>query len=781
MAAPGSTQRRPGDLPAEVSGFVGRRDELARLGRQLRSARLVTVTGPGGVGKTRVALRAAARLAGEFSDGVCLAELAGLRDPELLPHTIATALGLPEQDARTQLAAILAYLRDRQLLLILDTCEHLVDACAALAGTVARETSGVVVLATSRQPLDVPGEHTCVIPPLPVPERGSCDPGGGDAVELFAQRAAAAVPGFTVTEANYADVARLCRRLDGIPLAIELAAVRLRAVPLEQLVGRLEDRFALLTGRRRAALPHHQTLRTATEWSYGLCSPSEQLLWARLSVFAGSFDMSAAEEVCDGDPLARDDVAQALIGLIDKSVVLRAGPQAGRYRLLDTIREFGAEQLARRGEQDRVRGRHVARYLAMARGFARHCKDDDQLPRYQALRREHADIRAAFSYALAQPEGTEREEAGLEAAWLATALHQYWELSGAHREARHWLNRILDRFPGPIPERAWLLMTRGVVTTLQGDADEAIADLHESIAVAEDQGDALARALGWTYLVLACVFAGRYEEAGQAAATAAEQLRATGDRGGLTSLDIHLSYLYLLTGQLDLCIDQCTQGLRRLGEGSGEHWVRSYLLLITGVALFLQDKHADSGDATRASLELKSHLGDVTGIAYCLEMLATLAARQDRHERTAWLLGAADSLWERAGSRLGGNPFLEELHQQTAGMARDALGADRFTTLWQDAARRPLDQVVALATGDESQLSPPAAGRAASPLTAREDQIAALVAEGLSNREIAGRLVISKRTVDAHVEHILTKLGASSRVQIATWTRARSPDRPASA
>jgi predicted ATPase/DNA-binding CsgD family transcriptional regulator len=779
MGSPGWTRRRPADLPAEVSGFVGRREELERLGRQLRSARVVTVTGPGGVGKTRVALRTAARLAGDFTDGVGLAELAGLHDPDLLPHTVAACLGLPEQDARGQLSAVVSFLRDRRVLLILDTCEHLVDACAALVSVIVRETAGVTVLATSRQALDIPGEHACLIPPLPVPDPGSRAAGAGDAVELFAQRAAAAVPGFAVTEANYADVARLCRRLDGIPLAIELAAVRLRAVPLEQLVGRLEERFALLTGSRRAALPHHQTLRTATEWSYGLCSPDEQLLWARLSVFAGSFDMSAAEEVCDGDPLARDDVAQALIGLVDKSVVLRAGPEAGRYRLLDTIAEFGAEQLARRGEQDRVRGRHVGRYLAMARGFARHAKDDDQLPRFQELRREHANIRAALTYALA-----EREGAGLEAAWLATALRPYWEISGAHREARHWLNRILDRFPGPIPERAWLLMTRGVVTTLQGDTDDAIADLQDAIAVAQHQGDALARALSCTYLILACTFAGRYGEAERAAATAAEQLRATGDRGGLTSLDIHLGYLYLLTGQLDLCIDRCTQGLRRLGEDSGEHWVRSYLLLITGVALFLQDKHADSGDATRASLELKSQLGDVTGIAYCLEMLATLAARQDRPERTTWLLGAADSLWERAGSRLGGNPFLEELHQQTATTARNALGVDRYTALWQDAARRPLDQVVALATGDESQLSPPAAGHAPSPLTAREGQIAALVAEGLSNREIAGRLVISKRTVDAHVEHILTKLGASSRVQIATWTRAdspRSPGRPASA
>jgi predicted ATPase/DNA-binding CsgD family transcriptional regulator len=769
MAAPGSTQRRPGDLPAEVSGFVGRRDELARLGRQLRSARLVTVTGPGGVGKTRVALRAAARLAGEFSDGVCLAELAGLRDPELLPHTIATALGLPEQDARTQLAAILAYLRDRRLLLILDTCEHLVDACAALAGTVARETSGVVVLATSRQPLDVPGEHTCVIPPLPVPEPGSCDPGGGDAVELFAQRAAAVVPGFAVTAANRADVTRLCRRLDGIPLAIELATVRLRAVPLEQLASRLEDRFALLTGSRRAALPHHQTLRTATEWSYDLCSAAERLLWARLSVFAGSFDIPAAEEVCEGGPLARGDILQTLIGLIDKSVVLHAGDQGARYRLLDTIREFGAERLAATGEESRFRSRHIARFAARADEFARHSKDDDQLRRFTELRREHANIRAAIEYALA-PGGPEHQ-----AARLAAGLRAYWEISGALREGRHWLARILDRFPGPSPERAWLLMTRGVLATLQGELGDAIADLQESIPMAQEQGEELACALGYAYLNLALTFAGQYAEAARAGVVADERLHALDDFSGLASLDIHMAYLYLLTGRLEESIDRCAQGLRRLGPGGGEQWVRSYLLVITGLALFLQGKPEDSGAASRASLEMKVRLGDVVGTAYCLEMLAWLAAGQQGYERAAWLLGAADSLWDRAGTRLGGNAILEEFRQQADRAARGALGADRYAVLREDAGRRPLPEVVTVAVGDAGQFSLPGRGDRARSLTRREHEIAARVAEGMSNREIAERLVISKRTVDAHVEHILAKLGVSSRVQIANWIQAAVP------
>jgi predicted ATPase/DNA-binding CsgD family transcriptional regulator len=776
VAVSGLIGRRAGELPVEVTGFVGRRKELAQLAGQLRGARLVTVTGPGGVGKTRTALYCAAALAREFADGVCLAELAGLADPGLLPNTVATCLGLPEQDARTQLSSVLEYLRDRQLLLILDTCEHLVDACAMLASRVLRETAGVTVLATSRQPLDVPGEHTCVIPPLPVPGPDARQGSAGDAVELFAQRAAAAVPGFAVTDASRADVIRLCRRLDGIPLAIELATVRLRAVPLEQLASRLEDRFATITGGRRSALPHHQTLRTATEWSYDLCSPEEQLLWARLSVFAGSFDIPAVEEVCAGDPLSAGSILATLIGLVDKSVVLRVEEGGARYRLLDTIREFGAERLTGAGEETRLRERHIARFLALADRFDRHAKGDDQLRLFEELRREHPDLRAALEYALADP-----ARAG-DAARLAAHLRTYWQMSGLLDEGKHWLTKVLGRFPAPSPERAWLLMTRGVMATFQGELGDGIVELQTSIAMAGDHGEALAGALGTGYLTLALAFAGRYDEAAQAGAAAEERLRALDDYGGLASHDIHMGYLYLLTGQLDLAIDQCAGGLRRLGDGRGEQCICSYLRVITSFALFLQDKRGDSAEAACRALEMKYRLGEVVGMAYCLEMLAWLATREQRYERATWLIGAAGALWERAGSRLGSNALLEEFHHQAMRADRDALGEDRFATEMRDAARHPIEEIFALAISDATEFRPAASRpvheiRLAS-LTRRERQIAALVAEGLFNREIAERLVISKRTVDAHVAHILAKLGASSRVQIANWVGTGQPPRP---
>src|ERR1700761_3942128 len=288
----GLTQQYPGELAQQATGFVGRARELDALAETLKAARLVTITGTAGGGKTRVALRATADGGPRFADGVCFAELGGLRDFHLVAHTVAGCLGLPEQDARSAADAVVDYLGDRELLLVLDTCEHVISGCVPLVGALLRAAPGVTVLATSRQPLDMPGEHLFPRPPLPVPEPGQALP-GGDAVELFAQRAAAVVPGFTVSGANRGDVLRLCRRLDGIPLAIELAAVQLRVTPLPELAGLLESRFLTLEGGSHAVLPHQQTLRTAIQWSYDLCSPAERVLWTRLSVFAGSFTIPA--------------------------------------------------------------------------------------------------------------------------------------------------------------------------------------------------------------------------------------------------------------------------------------------------------------------------------------------------------------------------------------------------------------------------------------------------------------------------------------------------------
>src|SRR3984957_149291 len=360
----GQALRNRGQLPVETTSFVGREAELARLSALLSRARLVTVTGPGGVGKTRIALRAAARAAPGFADGACLAELAAVAEPGQLVPAVAGALGVAAPGRGSPRDAVLAHLADRQLLLILDTCEHLIDACAMFAEAVIARAPRVTMLATSREPLDVSGENACPVAPLPVPRRYDAGTPAGTAVELFIQRASAAVPGYAFTPDDLPQVIRLCRRLDGIPLAIELAAVRLRALPLAELASHLDQRLALLASGHGA---RHRTLRAAIGWSHDLCTPAEQALWACLSVFGGPFTMSAAEEVCAGE-LDPGQVMPALIRLVDKSVLVRAGHTAGarvppgsgtaqptRYLMLSTFRAFGAGQLAASGAEASTR------------------------------------------------------------------------------------------------------------------------------------------------------------------------------------------------------------------------------------------------------------------------------------------------------------------------------------------------------------------------------------------------------------------------------------------
>jgi predicted ATPase/DNA-binding CsgD family transcriptional regulator len=753
-------RQHPGVLPVEVTGFIGRQRELARLGTLLTTARLITVTGPGGVGKTRVTLRAAAQHADHFTDGTCLVELSGLRDPELLPDTVAACLGLPERDARPRLDVVLEHLHDRQVLLILDTCEHLLDACAMLADILLRGTAQVTVVATSRQPLDVPGEHTCAIAPLPV----GGPAGGGDATELFAERAAAVVPGFTITVTNRRDVIRLCERLDGMPLAIELATVRLRALSLTQLAERLDDRFSILTGGRRTALPRHQTLRTAIEWSHDLCSPAEQTLWARLSVFAGVFTMAAAEDVCAGGELDRDAIVETIIGLVDKSVLSRVDEDDGtKYRLLDTIREFGAEQLAASGAEAEFRGKHIARYLIMAEYLGDHFIDD-QLAAYHALRREHADLRAALQYALALP--GERPAA----ARLASSLYGYWQLSGLLREGKRWLTKVLEHFPDPSPERAMTLVVRCYLV------NRGRADGEEGIAIAERLGDSFIAGRGYVFLHLALTLAGSLDEARAVAAAAAERLTAAGDSIGLSCLDMGLGLMHILAGEPELAISRCAAGLRRVaaandGKVGRERWLTSYYHTLISAALFMQGDYGPSTSAAHQALMEKMGLDDPLGTAYCLETLAWVAAAGKRYERASWLLGAAAEQRNVVGHLLP--EVLTELHREAAEGARLALGAERYATLSARGAALAAGQMVTHALGDADEpqvVASPAIGAPRSgPLSNREHEIATLVATGISNREIAERLVISKRTVDAHVEHIFTKLGVSSRVQVATW------------
>jgi non-specific serine/threonine protein kinase len=771
-------QRQRGQLPAEVTAFVGRKVELSRVAAMLEAGRLVTIVGSGGVGKTRIALRAAAQVEDRYPDGGCLVELAGLDDPSQLCGTVAACLGLPEQDARSQREAVFGYLRERRrLLLILDTCEHILDACAEFAEQALSQAPGVTLLATSRQPLDVLGEQTFPVAPLPVPASTDAT-GGGDAVELFAQRAAAAVPGFRVTAANRGDVIALCQQLDGIPLAIELAAVRLRALPLPDLTQRLDNRFQVLASGRRGAVPRHQTLRAAVDWSHQLCSPAERELWARLSVFAGSFDLDAVHEVCADPGTPYEQAVETLVGLVDKSIVTSEPGEGSRYRMLDTLREFGAVHLAASPHGENVAGRLVSRCLRLARRFDAHLLDDNQAAMFRQLRSEHANIRTALGHALAGPRV--RNDQQRDGAELAIALHAYWQISGLLAEGRHWLGKVLERFPLPASQHASALLVRGSLATFCGEIPVAVAGIREGIAMAAGLDEPLIVARGHVYLNLALAFAGQHEDAAAAGAEAVRLMEAAGNRIGLIVIQPQLAQLRALSGDVDGCRQTCAAGLGAFSEHSTEQWIHSYLYLVDGFALFQEPgRQVECAAEVRKALRGSYELGDQVGIAYALEVLGWVAAGQGRAERAAWLLAAVDPMWQRAGHRVSGTAILEEFHRKAERDARDALGEKRYATLAASGVRRQLSVVVAHALADADALrgNEPASALEAETsapggaLTSREHEIAVLVASGLSNREIGTRLFISKRTVDAHVEHIFSKLGISSRVQLTVWLR----------
>ncbi|MFG2500822.1 ATP-binding protein [Streptomyces sp. NPDC048441] len=750
----GTSWRRPGQLPAELTSFVGRVDELAEVRRLLGQARLLTLVGPGGVGKSRLALRAATEASAEFPDGVRLAELSGLKGPELLPGVVAEALGLPTQAGKSRIDEVVEYVADRELLLILDTCEHVVDACALLADLLLSQAPRLKVLAASRQALDIPGEYVLPVAPLGLSEGEAA----GDALELFEQRAAVAVLGLRLTDGGHEIAAALCRRLDGIPLAIELTAVRLRALPLEHLAAQLTDSFALLDSGRKAALPRHQTLRTTIGWSHELCSPTERLLWARLSAFADGFDIAAVEAVCTDHQLPTGAVVGSLIGLVDKSVVIRHGSS---YQLLDTIREFGTEWLDKLEETSAVRRRLTAYYQSRMRHFAERFFSSDQAPLYKALLPERENLRAALEYSHADGELLP----------MAAAMWPYWLCGGQPAEAGHWLGLALTQQPEVSPERVGTLQWASTFAALQGDQNTAKRLALEMREQAEHLDDPR-----WTALALLCSgqasgFLGECTEAVAELTVALDELRRVGTDLDIALATMRLGMVHALGGRAAAEIAVLRDVMRLAGVNSRESYVQ-------GCAYgYMTAAHLDAGDIEaaeqtgRRAVELHDLRDGVLNLGITLDAVAWTAVAQGRHHRAALIFGGVDAPFDLLDRRrVLGNPLLLRLHTQALKAAEEALGGAELERLRRQGARLPREQLVAFAVSPDDTLpSIPAQPKSVrtNDLTQREREVAALVARGMTNREIAEQLVISKRTADAHVEHILAKLGFSSRSQIA--------------
>jgi non-specific serine/threonine protein kinase len=783
-------RQQRGNLPADVTTFVGRRKELAEAKRILENARLVTLTGVGGVGKTRLALRVAADVQRTFADGVWLAELSALRDAKLLPRTVAMALELSHSRSADDPVDVLAdYLADRHLLLILDTCEHLVDACAMLTEVLLRAAPRLKILTTSREPLAIIGESTLLVPPLdiPNPER-PVDP-DCDSVALFTDRARATVPGFVMTPQNERAIVRLCQRLDGIPLAIELATVRLHAMSVDQIVDRLDNRFQLL-GTTRTSLERHQTLRAAIEWSHDLCTPQERLLWARLSVFPGGFDLAAAEYVCADDELPADAVLDTLSRLVGKSILLREQGTAGwdevgsRYRMLDTIREYGTERLGELGAGDELRRRHRDFYLRLADEAAGEAgRDHRQLAVFTRLRREQANLRVALDFSLDTP-GEE-----LRGLHMSGALHLYWAFLGLYSEGRNWLARALAAVPDAgangrahrdddRPDRGQALYAAARLAAWQGDFAVAETHIGEAGRIADELDDPLLRAKVVHVRGLITFLSGDDQGARPVLEESLAAHTALGwpDPIALSAVAFAAA-AWCLAGQFDRAVAVCEDGLSTC-EATGERWCRADILMVRALARWMSDDPEPALIDLREALRTKETYGDLPGIAMSLDVMAGCAVSLGEAERAAVLFGATEVLWESLGAPFAG-PSYGAVRDLTMSSAEQTMGAERFATAHRRGAGLPVAAAIEYALGDGA--AAPAITRSTGagtpdPLTRREQEVAGLVAQGLSNREIAERLVIAKRTVDSHLEHILAKLGFTSRTQIAAWAASRSPD-----
>jgi non-specific serine/threonine protein kinase len=747
---------RKGNLPAEVTRFIGRRRELSQIRDALERYRLVTLRGVGGVGKTRLAVRMATDLRRSFADGVWLAELSSLRNAELLPRTVAACLGLPDQASGDPVDVLADHLADRHVLLVLDTCEHLVDACAKLAEGLLRAAPRLRILATSREPLDVLGEQSLLISPLEVPAPGA-PAAGSDAVTLFVDRAEAMIPGFTLTAANQRPVAEVCRGLDGIPLALELAAVRLRTMSIEQIAARLGDRFRLL-GTARTSLDRHQTLSAAVGWSHGLCTPAEQRLWARLSVFPGDFDLEAAEQVCAGDTLPADGLFGTLGRLVEKSIVL-CEQDGRRYRMLDTIREYGAEQLAALGEQDELRCRHRDHYLALAERAAAGSLSAAQVSWLIRLRQETPNLRVALDYSYACPG---HEAAGLR---LTVLLRHYWLMVGLFSEGRRWHDRALA-LGSTSRDGAWAVYGAGILALQQGDIDVAGPLLARAASLAEDRRDRDLAAHVTDAQGIALFFTGDLAGAGACHERALASYAEIGfsEPFALSSF-ARLASVCCLTGELDRAIGLSAECLH-VCDSMGDQWARGTALWIRGAARWLSGDVSQAIEDTLACLRIKESLGDLHTITMAIDLMAVCLVAQADYGRAAELCGAGDALWKTLRAPVQQGPHYAEIRRSAAGTCRQALGDERFGAARQRGVDMSVAEAIAVA---RNETAAPAARAVPARLTKREQEIAGLVAQGLSNREIAERLVLAKRTVDSHIEHIFTKLGFTSRAQIATW------------
>ena len=832
-----------GNLPAEPNSFIGRERDLAELAKLLSEVRALTLSGPGGIGKTRLAVRLARDViasagnsdagdgAGDL-DEAWLVELADWHGQTA--QQVATTIGIREEQGVPLAQTLAEALRSRHMLLILDTCEHQVSDCATLVQLLLARCPWLRIIATSREPLRVRGETVWRVPPLDLPPDGALgtELAAHEAVRLFAARAAGARPGFTLTQDNTASVARLCRTLDGIPLGIELSAARVRALSVEQIADRLRDRFQLLNSGDRTAPLRQQTLRATVDWSYELLDEQEQMLLRRLAVFSG-WNLDMAEQVCSDEAIAADAVLGLLISLIDKSLVVLDGEAAGdaRYRLLDTIREYAAERLAAADEQSGLSLRHRDCILSLVEETAGGMFNRGEPPwpvRREVFRRgiaEYGNFRIALDTSLAHGHADE----GLR---LCIGLRNMWVPHGDAREAATWLDRFLVLPVGEVsPQvRGRALACRAEIAFNQQDYDTLLRSAQQSLDLSQASGDDFPVPTALRVIGQAALRAGRFGDAvsyidqalaaaqtsgndweaglslaaraaiavrqgklksAQRAYEAALEVLSDNNRWGVAQVEYGMGTLARARGDAEMAVRYFKDAMQIFRELDAWPEIARCQAGVGWLAVTSGD-FGVARESLAEGLRLNRACGQRLGMARGLEAFAALAAARQQPEQAARLAGASCQLRESLGHGAGIGPRIEEVLEY----ARGRLGTAGAAALFAEGREMTVEAAVNFALGSDQE-QPPAGGsgagepawtdparlgttaaprpdaggahRAPNPLTRREHEIVLLIAQGLSNREIADELVISPATAARHVANILAKLGFTSRTQVASW------------